>query len=178
MANLNFQQPPRSIANAALTGRTTGGFGGSSMSGHVTPTSGMFQTGKSRQKHMCYIFLICFFFFSVCRLRNLLSWRCELRSTNATAASAVAESKCAVIRRWSRLIEWQSQCESIWPAAVCGASCHAGSGQRAHGECIYILHFTQMWIKYLIVSVAVEHGQLYAIRPRRLWDWRWRRPFK
>jgi len=46
MANLNFQQPPRSIANAALTGRTTGGFGGSSMSGHVTPTSGMFQTGK------------------------------------------------------------------------------------------------------------------------------------
>ncbi|KAH8359103.1 hypothetical protein KR093_004291 [Drosophila rubida] len=44
MANLNFQQPPRSIANAALTGRTTGGFGGSSMSGHVTPTSGMFQT--------------------------------------------------------------------------------------------------------------------------------------
>lgn len=63
MANLNFQQPPRSIANAALTGRTTGGFGGSSMSGHVTPTSGMFQTGKSRQKHMYYIFLICFFFF-------------------------------------------------------------------------------------------------------------------
>ncbi|EDV94824.1 regulator of gene activity isoform X2 [Drosophila grimshawi] len=44
MANLNFQQPPRSIANAALTGRTAGGFGGSSMSGHVTPTSGMFQT--------------------------------------------------------------------------------------------------------------------------------------
>jgi len=46
MANLNFQQPPRSIANAALAGRTTGGFGGSSLAGHVTPTSGMFQTGK------------------------------------------------------------------------------------------------------------------------------------
>ncbi|XP_020812746.1 regulator of gene activity isoform X2 [Drosophila serrata] len=44
MANLNFQQPPRSIANAALAGRTTGGFGGSSLAGHVTPTSGMFQT--------------------------------------------------------------------------------------------------------------------------------------
>ncbi|XP_030373620.1 regulator of gene activity isoform X2 [Scaptodrosophila lebanonensis] len=44
MANLNFQQPPRSIANATLSGRTTGGFGGSSLSGHVTPTSGMFQT--------------------------------------------------------------------------------------------------------------------------------------
>ncbi|XP_034664353.1 regulator of gene activity isoform X1 [Drosophila subobscura] len=44
MANLNFQQPPRSIANAALAGRTTGGFGGSSLTGHVTPTSGMFQT--------------------------------------------------------------------------------------------------------------------------------------
>lgn len=45
MANLNFQQPPRSIANSSLPGRTTGGFGGSSLSGHVTPTSGMFQTG-------------------------------------------------------------------------------------------------------------------------------------
>ncbi|KAH8268339.1 regulator of gene activity isoform X1 [Drosophila bipectinata] len=44
MANLNFQQPPRSITNAALAGRTTGGFGGSSLAGHVTPTSGMFQT--------------------------------------------------------------------------------------------------------------------------------------
>ncbi|XP_022217925.2 regulator of gene activity isoform X3 [Drosophila obscura] len=47
MANLNFQQPPRSIANAALAGRTTGGFGGSSLTGHVTPTSGMFQTGAA-----------------------------------------------------------------------------------------------------------------------------------
>lgn len=46
MANLNFQQPPRSIANASLTGRTTGGFGGSSLSGHVTPTSSMFPSGK------------------------------------------------------------------------------------------------------------------------------------
>uniref|UniRef100_A0A1A9UNB4 NOT2/NOT3/NOT5 C-terminal domain-containing protein n=1 Tax=Glossina austeni TaxID=7395 RepID=A0A1A9UNB4_GLOAU len=46
MANLNFQQPPRSISNASLTGRTTGGFGGSSLSGHVTPTSGMFPSGK------------------------------------------------------------------------------------------------------------------------------------
>jgi hypothetical protein len=39
MANLNFQQPPRSIANQNLRG---GGFSTSSLSGHVTPTSGMF----------------------------------------------------------------------------------------------------------------------------------------
>uniref|UniRef100_A0A0K8TZT1 Regulator of gene activity n=1 Tax=Bactrocera latifrons TaxID=174628 RepID=A0A0K8TZT1_BACLA len=45
MANLNFQQPPRSLANTSMAGRTTGGFGGSSLSGHVTPTSGMFPTG-------------------------------------------------------------------------------------------------------------------------------------
>lgn len=42
MANLNFQQPPRSIASASLSNRSSGGFGGSSLSGHVTPTSGMF----------------------------------------------------------------------------------------------------------------------------------------
>ena len=42
MANLNFQQPPRSIASASLNNRSSGGFGGSSLSGHVTPTSGMF----------------------------------------------------------------------------------------------------------------------------------------
>lgn len=42
MANLNFQQPPRSIASASLSSRSSGGFGGSSLSGHVTPTSGMF----------------------------------------------------------------------------------------------------------------------------------------
>ncbi|XP_049304490.1 regulator of gene activity isoform X5 [Bactrocera dorsalis] len=46
MANLNFQQPPRSLANTSMAGRTTGGFGGSSLSGHVTPTSGMFPTDK------------------------------------------------------------------------------------------------------------------------------------
>lgn len=43
MANLNFEQPPRSIANASLTAR--GGGGGLStptLAGHVTPTSGMF----------------------------------------------------------------------------------------------------------------------------------------
>lgn len=45
MANLNFQQPPRSIANASLASRSAGGFGGSSLSGHVTPTSGMFPPG-------------------------------------------------------------------------------------------------------------------------------------
>ncbi|XP_054271553.1 CCR4-NOT transcription complex subunit 2-like isoform X2 [Macrosteles quadrilineatus] len=44
MANLNFQQPPRSIANQGLS-RT--GFGTSSLSGHVTPTSGMFQGSSS-----------------------------------------------------------------------------------------------------------------------------------
>lgn len=42
MANLNFQQPPRSIANASLSNRSASGFGGASLSGHVTPTSGMF----------------------------------------------------------------------------------------------------------------------------------------
>lgn len=45
MANLNFEQPPRSIANASLTSRATGGGGGlntSTLAGHVTPTSGMF----------------------------------------------------------------------------------------------------------------------------------------
>lgn len=46
MANLNFQQPPRSIASASLSGRSTG-FGGTSLSGHVTPTSGMFPQGWS-----------------------------------------------------------------------------------------------------------------------------------
>lgn len=44
MANLNFQQPPRSIANQGLS-RT--GFGTSSLSGHVTPTSGMFPGSSS-----------------------------------------------------------------------------------------------------------------------------------
>lgn len=44
MANLNFQQPPRSIGSASL-GRSTSGFGGSSLSGHVTPTSAMFPPG-------------------------------------------------------------------------------------------------------------------------------------
>lgn len=45
MANLNFEQPPRSIANASLSSRTGGGAGGlnsSVLTGHVTPTSGMF----------------------------------------------------------------------------------------------------------------------------------------
>ncbi|XP_053697874.1 regulator of gene activity isoform X1 [Sabethes cyaneus] len=49
MANLNFQQPPRSIpSSASLSGRggTAGGFG-SSLSGHVTPTSGMFPTAAT-----------------------------------------------------------------------------------------------------------------------------------
>uniref|UniRef100_A0A023F166 Putative ccr4-not transcription complex subunit 2 n=1 Tax=Triatoma infestans TaxID=30076 RepID=A0A023F166_TRIIF len=42
MANLNFQQPPRSIASQGLS---RGGFGTSSLSGHVTPTSGIFAPG-------------------------------------------------------------------------------------------------------------------------------------
>lgn len=46
MANLNFEQPPRSIANASLTSRAASGSGGGLSSvalvGHVTPTSGMF----------------------------------------------------------------------------------------------------------------------------------------
>lgn len=39
MANLNFQQPPRSVANQGLT---RGAFSTSSLSGHVTPTSSLF----------------------------------------------------------------------------------------------------------------------------------------
>lgn len=45
MANLNFEQPPRSIANASLTSRAAGPGGGlntAALAGHVTPTSGMF----------------------------------------------------------------------------------------------------------------------------------------
>lgn len=45
MANLNFEQPPRSIANASLTSRAAGAGGGLNtvaLVGHVTPTSGMF----------------------------------------------------------------------------------------------------------------------------------------
>ncbi|XP_063216576.1 regulator of gene activity isoform X2 [Bacillus rossius redtenbacheri] len=44
MANLNFQQPPRSITSQSLS---RGGFGGSSLSGHVTPTSGLFPGSSS-----------------------------------------------------------------------------------------------------------------------------------
>lgn len=44
MANLNFEQPPRSIANASLVTRAGGGgsLNTSALAGHVTPTSGMF----------------------------------------------------------------------------------------------------------------------------------------
>ncbi|XP_058794022.1 regulator of gene activity isoform X2 [Phymastichus coffea] len=43
MANLNFEQPPRSIANASLASRAGGGSTlSSTLAGHVTPTSGMF----------------------------------------------------------------------------------------------------------------------------------------
>ncbi|XP_037922999.1 regulator of gene activity isoform X3 [Hermetia illucens] len=41
MANLNFQQPPRSIASGTLSARSSAGFGGSSLSGHATPPTGM-----------------------------------------------------------------------------------------------------------------------------------------
>jgi len=41
MANLNFQQPPRSVANQGLS---RGAFGSSSLSGHATPTSSIFPT--------------------------------------------------------------------------------------------------------------------------------------
>jgi CCR4-NOT transcription complex subunit 2 len=54
MANLNFQQPPRSIQSAALSGRTTAGFGNSSLSGHVTPTSGMFPPGSGATGNASY----------------------------------------------------------------------------------------------------------------------------
>lgn len=45
MANLNFQQPPRSIGSGSLSGRSNSGFGGTLSSGHVTPTSQMFPQG-------------------------------------------------------------------------------------------------------------------------------------
>ncbi|GAB0088112.1 Regulator of gene activity [Sergentomyia squamirostris] len=51
MANLNFQQPPRSIASASLAGRSTGSFGANSLSGHVTPTSGMFPPGSGASSY-------------------------------------------------------------------------------------------------------------------------------
>lgn len=44
MANLNFQQPPRSVANQGLT---RGGFSTSSLSGHVTPTSSLFPSATA-----------------------------------------------------------------------------------------------------------------------------------
>lgn len=47
MANLNFQQPPRSIASGSLSNRSTGGFNTNSLSGHVTPTSGMFSSNNT-----------------------------------------------------------------------------------------------------------------------------------
>lgn len=56
MANLNFQQPPRSIASSVLNSRQPGGVGsssgggfvvGNSLSGHVTPTSGMFSQNSN-----------------------------------------------------------------------------------------------------------------------------------
>jgi CCR4-NOT transcription complex subunit 2 len=53
MANLNFQQPPRSIQSSALSGRSTG-FGNSSLSGHVTPTSGMFPPGSGATGNASY----------------------------------------------------------------------------------------------------------------------------
>lgn len=43
MANLNFQQPPR-ISSATLSGRSSGF---NAISGHVTPTSGMFPSNNS-----------------------------------------------------------------------------------------------------------------------------------
>lgn len=39
MANLNFQQPPRSITSQSLS---RSAFNSNSLSGHVTPTSSMF----------------------------------------------------------------------------------------------------------------------------------------
>ena len=50
MANLNFEQPPRSIANASLATRganTGGNLNSSALAGHVTPTSGMFSGSSS-----------------------------------------------------------------------------------------------------------------------------------
>lgn len=52
MANLNFQQPPRSLANSALNSRGGASVGNAfgapnSISGHVTPTSGMFQPNNA-----------------------------------------------------------------------------------------------------------------------------------
>lgn len=49
MANLNFQAPPRSIANSSMNSRGGGSniLSGTSLSGHVTPTSAMFQPNSA-----------------------------------------------------------------------------------------------------------------------------------
>lgn len=50
MANLNFEQPPRSIANASLASRagsSGSGLSSTTLAGHVTPTSGMFSGSSS-----------------------------------------------------------------------------------------------------------------------------------
>lgn len=50
MANLNFEQPPRSIASASLasrTGSSGSGLSSTTLTGHVTPTSSMFSGSSS-----------------------------------------------------------------------------------------------------------------------------------
>lgn len=47
MANLNFHQSPRSIAVGSLVGRGASTYGATA-SGHITPTSGLFQQGKTK----------------------------------------------------------------------------------------------------------------------------------
>ncbi|XP_043484773.1 CCR4-NOT transcription complex subunit 2 isoform X1 [Leptopilina heterotoma] len=60
MANLNFEQPPRSIANASLATRGGGGGGLSSttLTGHVTPTSGMFSGSSASSSSTANISVI------------------------------------------------------------------------------------------------------------------------
>lgn len=170
MANLNFQQPPRSIANAALAGRTTGGFGGSSLAGHVTPTSGMFQTGKqlspkvfdAAPTHICCP-----------RLRQLLSRNGELRTgaaaaaTTAAAAPTVAEPECPAVGRRTRHLERQPERQPLRPAAVCGAASHARIGQWSHGKQRGITtksHSSNLVlckilkVKHLTISLSIDCG--------------------
>jgi len=170
MANLNFQQPPRSIANAALAGRTTGGFGGSSLAGHVTPTSGMFQTGKHLSPkafdgapiHICCL-----------RLRQLLSRNGELRTgaaaaaTTAAAAPTVAEPECPAVGRRTRHLERQPQRQPLRPASVCGAASHARIGQWPHGKQRGITTKSNssnsvlskiLKVKHITISISIDCG--------------------
>lgn len=86
------------------------------------------------------------------RFRHLVSRRNELWATNATAASVITKSECAVIGRWSCFIECQSNYESVWTTAVHGASYH-GFRERANGK--YSQIHTQYAYKHIYIYIVV-----------------------